>query len=132
MKKYHQHLGEYIREKFKEKGIKQTTISEKMGMSRQNFASSILDKNDLLASQIIKLKEILGDEFFDEFYFQNPSMRIDNVGEERSDYGMEAEKFKKLPGFRISIEIDPENFNPEDSALIGEAIAAMVAKIKEK
>ena len=125
MTTYDNHIGEFIKEKLREKGIRQSAIAEKMGMSRQNFSKTILDKHELLNSQVLQLKEILGIDFFDEFGGKSADS-LPKVNEGSADYG----KVKGGKGFKIFIEVDPENFDSSDADKLSLGIQELLEKFK--
>lgn len=129
---YGSHMGEYIRQKLEERGTKLSWVADKVGSHRQNFPRNYLEKAELKPSQILDLERILGRDFFTEFYQNNPELK-DLV--ERIDPApapQEPPKAKSGSGYRIHIEIDPENFDPQNAEALGLSLRNALEEYEKK
>lgn len=126
-------LGEYIRDKMADFGLKQAEIARKLDISPQRFQTQyITRKNMITPEEYYALKKVLPSEFFDDFLNEHSIYKeyfgLHNVASEPAEVYHKS----KNSGFSISIEIDPENFNPDDAEKIGEGLKEMLRKISEK
>ncbi|WP_143764644.1 hypothetical protein [Owenweeksia hongkongensis] len=119
---YGSHMGEYIRYKLDVLGIKQRWLSNKIqregGSMSPSYLSKLLsNKAELLPSEMAMFSKHLPSDFFDEYYETNPKLKpyhhsrlevvLPGVEEERVPYET------KGTGYRITLEIDPIDFDPD-------------------
>lgn len=118
---YGSHLGEYIRYKLDTLGIKQSWLAKQIQeaggkMSKPNLSKMLSNKAELLPSEMEMIGQHLPNDFFDEFYKNNPKLRpYQPMQEPASPEVKEAEPHYRVQGsgYRITLEIDPFDFNPD-------------------
>ena len=118
--KYGSHIGEYIRYKLDLLGISQAFVAKRITedgreMTRSNLSRILTNRAEFTPSEMLQFTKALPEGFFDEFYETNPKLRpyqptkeeeVNHLKEEPPAYQV------KGSGYRISIEIDPVDFNP--------------------
>lgn len=128
---YGKHIGEYLEDKIIRMGLKKSAVAEKLGMSRQNFKPTVLDKPELPMTVIKKIQDALGSDIFDEFFEHNPDLmpfKTEGKPSFTIEESTEVTKSSKL-GFHMHLEIDPENFNPEKFSKFGYEIEKILKKL---
>ncbi len=105
------HIGEYLERKLKDQGRTKTWLARQMNTSRQNLVN-LFDKDELKPSKILEIKKALGDNhFFDDFFRENPELGefVPNTKGIAAVY----ERVDRGPGYKITIQIDPEEFDSQ-------------------
>ena len=128
------HIGEYIKQKLKDQGRQGSWLAEKLGFTRQNIYPSIFEKSVIPVERLIELERILGKEFFDDFYEQNPNVQP-SVREVKSEYttqDVQPNIQPKTHGFSLSLQIDPANFDPEDTPILSKHLQKMLEGYQEE
>lgn len=118
---YGSHMGEYIRYKLDALGIKQRWLSDRIqqdggSMSPSYLSKMLSNKAELLPSEMEMIGQHLPNDFFDEFYQNNPKLRPYQPMQEPASHEVkEAETPYRVQGsgYRITLEIDPFDFNPD-------------------
>lgn len=120
------HIGEFIKAKLKDEGRSITWFSKNMGFTRQN-AQNWLNRSEFLPSEFQKVKEAVGDpKFFDEFFENNPKLKnFYQDGAIEAPESREEIAYRKGSGYTLKIEVDPEDFNPEEWGRLGKGLEAM-------
>lgn len=134
--KFGNHIGEYLNYKLEDQGRQKTWLARKLNTSKQNLNSKWLAKSELSPSEFEQLEEILGTNFFDEFFESNPELKIPYyrfkpagpIASGSSDF---QEPAMVNSGYRISIEIDPVNFNPIHAEQLGSSLRKALEDFKE-
>lgn len=127
-------MGEYVREEIKRRGLVISHIARNLGISRQSMDWRF-SKDEWSMSEVAALQKAVGDDSFFDRYFENsdqprPFSNVKEVSvaaEEKSVYETKAKK----SGYRISIEVDPDDFNPQEFDRMSEALKEMMAKLKK-
>lgn len=116
---YGSHIGEYIKYKLDELGMKHAHLAKNITengreMSRSNLSRILVNKAEFTPSEMQMFSEALPEGFFDEFYHQNPKLKPYQTTREVAKPAEENEPAYQVggSGYRISIEIDPVDFDP--------------------
>lgn len=118
---YGSHIGDYLRYKLDQLGIRQAWLARKISetdkeMSKSNLNRILHEKAELLPSEMEMISKHLPDGFFDEFYTKNPKLKPYQPITEKStpDASERSESYQvKGSGYRLTLEIDPVDFHPE-------------------
>lgn len=128
-----EHIGEFIKNKLKDEGRTITWFAKNMGFTRQN-AQNWLNRSEFLPSEFLKVKEAVGDsKFFDEFFENNPKMKgyYHDGAKEAPETKEELNYQRTGMGYTLRIEVDPEDFNPEEWDRLGKGLEAMKKAMKK-
>lgn len=110
------HIGNYIKAKLKERGETIASLAEMLNTTRQNLSQTYLKKPFLPYEMMDNITKVMGDSFFREYIDQLPldSQYQDYFKVRRGTPVMKENKapLKTESGFAISIQIDPDNFDP--------------------
>lgn len=135
MSKTFTRMGEFAREEIKRRGLKLSQIASNMGISRQTLDYRFR-KDEWSLSEMEAVQEAIGDKtFFDGYFEENgrKEYKIDpregKVSQPDFEYGKV--KSEKKPGYRISIEVDPENFNPQEWDKMSDVLKEMIDKLNK-
>ena len=122
------HIGEYIKQKLKQEGRSQSWLADQLGFTRQNINPTIMDKSVLDVERLVQLERVLGRAFFEDYYKANPNVQP-SVREVDESTGSETVQTNVLPntnGFSLSLQIDPENFNPDKTQILSKHLEKML------
>jgi len=133
---YGSHIGEYIKYRLEAQGRSQAWLAREINTSKQNFYGNWLSKSELMPSQLYKLEQVLGEEFFQEFFEKNPELnQIYHKTIPGEVFASKSEDLdlpeKQVPGFSIKIEIDPLNFNPDHALKLGSSLRKALEDFKK-
>ena len=129
---YENHIGEFLKAKLTREGRTQAWLAKARNTSRQNIANTWISKSEYKPSEIEELEKVLGPNYFDEFFAQNSgaaakfSQSLPPIDDSMIEYRA------KDSGFKLKIEIDPYEFNPEHAKLLGESLRTALADFKKK
>jgi len=123
-------MGEYIRYKLDALGIKQRWLSDRIqqdggSMSPSYLSKMLSNKAELLPSEMEMIGQHLPNDFFDEFYQNNPKLRrYHSTSESTQQVVKDSEPLYRVQGsgYRITLEIDPFDFNPDYVAPLSESL----------
>jgi len=131
---YENHIGEFLKAKLTKEGRTQAWLAKEMNTSRQNIANTWLNKAEYKISEIEELEKVLGEGFFNEFFKKNKILGASFSPNPSSEEGFsmpistEASDF----GFKLKIEIDPYEFNPDHTRILGESIKTALEDFKKR
>ncbi|TNE26096.1 MAG: hypothetical protein EP346_14330 [Bacteroidetes bacterium] len=136
MSKTFRRMGEFARDEIKRRGLKLSQIASNMGIARQTLDYRFR-KDEWSLSEMETLQDAVGDKSFFDGYFQaswseqyRTKKRSEQVGQVEIKGGKK-KKSELKPGYRISVEVDPENFNPKEWDRMSNALKEMMDKLKK-
>lgn len=125
-----EHVGEYIRAKLRQRGLTQARIAQVIGIPSQTF-SKRLEQHDWKTKQLMEIEKATGDpHFFDDFFNTSGLKRYRQPMEDTVDDHPTAVS-GATKGYRISLEIDPEVFDPDDFHQITRVLSDTVVRLKQ-
>lgn len=128
------HIGDYVNKHLNLKGVSKAFISKRLKTTPQAFQKK-LNREEWKLSEIEEFEEAIEDDnFFDEYFKNSYKKRVINPGQS-FDSGVNESVIKyggnSKPGYRIYIEPDPDNFDPEEWQELGLAIKEVFTKVNK-
>lgn len=129
-------MGEYAREEIKRRGLKIAQVARNLGISRQSMDWRF-SKDEWSMSEMNSLEEAVQDKSFFDRYFETTKAKrpatsvVGNMVGEPEQAGYVKKSAPNNLGYTISIEVDPENFNPQEWDRMSEAMKEMMKKLKK-
>lgn len=123
-------LAQYVSRKLKAIDMTKSELADRMNVSRQT-CSSWFSKNHIPDMRVKDMRRVMGEDFFKEYDLSKLAHLTDERPEvqirERTDPALQ----ESGSGYRIHVEIDPVNFDPEHLSLLNDSLKEALEKFKK-